>query len=292
MVDRLIPPSVREVSARINVAPSVELFYRAWLPSQPLRTLVLIHGAGQHSGWFGPLGAYCVPHDIAVYALDLRGFGQSGGSRGHVLRFEEYLDDLGQFIDLVVNRHPGHPIFLLGHSLGATIAIRYGQNRPASIDGIILSAPALRLRNPVSRPLYFVLVLLSRLTPWIGLNVARWQPLLSKMARFSSLVDFEPRSTVDPWTTTRFSVRWLIELLRNGQKALDQASTMRLSVLSLCSNTDPLIDPDAVHQFYEALTVRNKQYIMLPSASHDWILQDNARDPVYAYLVHWIITHT
>jgi alpha-beta hydrolase superfamily lysophospholipase len=72
---------------------------------------------------------------------------------------------------------------------------------------------------------------------------------------------------------------------------LDQASTLRLAVLSLCSATDPLIDPDAVHQFFEALTVQDKQYIVLPLAPHDWILQKNAQDPVYRYLVHWLTAH-
>ncbi len=284
-------PIIQEMSDRVRVAPNIELYYRAWLPSRPRLTLVLIHGAGQHSGLFAALGAYCVPHAMAVYALDLRGFGQSMGTRGHIRQFEEYLDDLDQFIALVRTRHPHPPVFVLGHSLGATIAVRYGQERPSRLHGVILSAPALRIRTPIPRLVHSALLLLSRLIPGIGLDMARWQPLLSRMGRFSTLMATEPRLTVDPWTTGRFTVRWLTELLRNGQKALDQAPAMRLSILSLCSATDPLIDPGAVHQFFESLTMRDKQHIVLSHAPHDWILQNNTQDPIYAYLVHWLVRH-
>ncbi|HET9225959.1 MAG TPA: alpha/beta fold hydrolase, partial [Thermoanaerobaculia bacterium] len=34
-----------------------------------------------------------------VWAFDQRGHGHSEGVRGHVLRFQEYLDDLGLFLE-------------------------------------------------------------------------------------------------------------------------------------------------------------------------------------------------
>lgn len=284
-------PIVQTMSDRVRVAPNMELYYRAWLPSRPRMTLVLIHGAGQHSGLFAALGGYCVPHAMAVYALDLRGFGQSMGVRGHIRQFEEYLDDLDQFIAWVRTRHPHHPVFVLGHSLGATIAIRYGQERTSCLDGVIVSAPALRMRTPIPRHVHAALGVLSRLTPGIGLDLGRWQPVLSRLGWFSTLMTPDLRLPSDPWATGRFTVRWLTELLRNGQQALDQAPAMRLAILSLCSATDPLIDPAAVHQFFASLTMRDKQHIVLSQAPHDWILQNNAQDPVYAYIVQWLAAH-
>ncbi len=124
----------------------IEPFYRTLIPNKPSLVLVFIHGAGQqHSGQFADLGRHCLQHNIAFYAFDQRGFGQSTGKRGHIDSFYEYLDDMHKFIGFVREVHPSEPIFLLGHSLGGTIVARYGQEYVSHVQGAIFSAPALRL---------------------------------------------------------------------------------------------------------------------------------------------------
>lgn len=83
-----------------------ELFYRSLIPINPKLILVLIPGAGEHSGQFLDLGKYCLQNNIAFYVMDLRGFGKSTGKRGHVHSFYEYLNDLDSFLCFVKNKHP------------------------------------------------------------------------------------------------------------------------------------------------------------------------------------------
>ncbi|MEX2104963.1 MAG: alpha/beta fold hydrolase, partial [Bacilli bacterium] len=124
----------------------VNLYYHGWVPAEPRALMVLIHGAGEHSGRYSHIGEECLLHQIAFIAPDLRGFGQSGGSRGHINRFHEYLDDLQILITLLQSQYPAVPLFLSGHSLGGLIVIRYGQAYPCKVNGVILSSPALGLR--------------------------------------------------------------------------------------------------------------------------------------------------
>ena len=123
--------------------------------------IVLVHGLGEHSGCYENTGRFLAEQGHDVVAFDNRGFGQSGGRRGHIDRFDTYLDDVE---DLVVERRQsGLPVVLLGHSLGGLIATSYVvAGRPAP-DVLVLSAPALEANLP--RWKRAAAPLLGRLTP-------------------------------------------------------------------------------------------------------------------------------
>src|SRR5260221_307603 len=60
----------------------------------------------------------------AVYAPDHRGHGRSEGPRARIV-FADAAEDLDQLIVLIGERYPGIAVFLLGHSMGGAIALRY-----------------------------------------------------------------------------------------------------------------------------------------------------------------------
>ncbi len=83
----------------------------------------------------------------AVIAPDLRGFGRSGGKRAHLAGWHDYLDDLAVEHD---SARRGHPLVLLGHSMGGLVALSYVLHRPPP-DFLVLSAPALANNLPRSK---------------------------------------------------------------------------------------------------------------------------------------------
>src|SRR5262245_53960940 len=103
-------------SASLAAPDGVSLHYRSWLGvgGQPSAVLLFLHGIASHGAWFGQTAVYLADRGIAVYAPDRRGSGLSKGSRGHLLRYEQALDDVDHFLDLIEQRHPGLPIFLGG----------------------------------------------------------------------------------------------------------------------------------------------------------------------------------
>ena len=61
----------------------VDVFCRRWLPSgQPRAAIVIVHGAAEHSGRYARVADVLQGEGYAVYALDLRGHGQTAGSTG------------------------------------------------------------------------------------------------------------------------------------------------------------------------------------------------------------------
>lgn len=86
----------------------------------------------------------------AVYVLDQRGQGDSGGIRGHLSRFSQLLGDLQAFRRMVRQRGD-LPHVLLGHSFGGLVVLRYLETQPSDpVVGAVLSAPWLATALPVA----------------------------------------------------------------------------------------------------------------------------------------------
>jgi len=147
----------------------LRLFTRTWLPEpEPGGAVVLAHGAGEHCGRYEHVAARLVAEGFGVHALDHRGHGRSEGRRAYVDRIANTVADIDQLVTIARERHPGQPLFLLGHSMGGCLAIAYALERQQRLDGLLLSAPlaALETASPVTRVLG---KLLSAVTPTLGL---------------------------------------------------------------------------------------------------------------------------
>ncbi len=132
------------VEGRLVGTHDVELFWQGWLPPGTVSGIVLIsHGLGEHSGRYGNVVDALLPDGWAVYGLDHRGHGLSGGRRAHLDDYRDFLADFDAFRRTVVDRHPDVPVFLLGHSMGGQIALAYALDHQAALRGLVLSAPAL-----------------------------------------------------------------------------------------------------------------------------------------------------
>jgi alpha-beta hydrolase superfamily lysophospholipase len=101
----------------------------------------LVHGLGEHSGRYDHVGRFLADRGHDVASFDNRGFGRSGGRRGHIDRFHQFLDDVEERLD--ERRALGVPVVLLGHSLGGLICGDYLVSDRPQPDLAILSAPAL-----------------------------------------------------------------------------------------------------------------------------------------------------
>jgi acylglycerol lipase len=153
------------VEGRLGGARGVELYWQGLLPADdPVGVVLICHGLGEHSGRYTNVEDALVPDGWAVYGLDHRGHGRSGGRRAHVDHYADWLVDYDAFRRTVVARHPGLPVFLLGHSMGGQIALAYALDHGAGLRGLVLSAPALA-SNAVPRQAVPVLRLLARVAP-------------------------------------------------------------------------------------------------------------------------------
>ena len=84
--------------------------------------VVICHGVNSHGGQYVWVGEQFASSGFAAYALDLRGRGQVGG-RAVLRRGRRRLRQRRRHtIELAKSRHPGLPVFLLGHSAGGVVS--------------------------------------------------------------------------------------------------------------------------------------------------------------------------
>jgi alpha-beta hydrolase superfamily lysophospholipase/thiol-disulfide isomerase/thioredoxin len=110
---------------------------------KPKVALLCIHGLGLFSGSYQNFGMRMAARGIAVYAIDVRGFGSWMKSQGNEqIDFNASLQDVKAALTAIRQSNPGLPVFLMGESMGGAIALRAASMYPDLIDGLISSVPA------------------------------------------------------------------------------------------------------------------------------------------------------
>jgi alpha-beta hydrolase superfamily lysophospholipase len=141
------------------------LHWREWNPSHAPRAVVAIsHGYAEHSGRYANLAQDLVAAGYAACALDHHGHGLSEGKPVSVRRFDDYVDDFAAYVEDVRQRYPA-PLFVLGHSMGGLIALRYVTRDHPQINGLIISATAAIRPDDVSSLTVAVGRFLSKVAP-------------------------------------------------------------------------------------------------------------------------------
>lgn len=144
-----------EPESRWYTSQRLRLHYVVW-GDERNPPVLLVHGGRDHArNW--DFVARALLADYAVYAVDLRGHGDSDWSTGGMYSMPEYTADIAAFA-----RHLGRdPLALVGHSLGGGIVLQYAGTFPekvrrvAAIEGL---GPGLREHRPAH----------LRMREWIG----------------------------------------------------------------------------------------------------------------------------
>ncbi len=127
-----------------------------YLPSEhpdACGTVVLLNGRTEYLEKYAETVGEFLRRGWGVASFDWRGQGLSdrltaSRLKGHVGRFRDYLDDLGQFVDLIRHQGADGPLILAGHSMGAHIGLRFIRERRHPFAGAVLSSPMIDIEIP------------------------------------------------------------------------------------------------------------------------------------------------
>lgn len=146
---------VLETDPVIDGAPKTH-FYRWQDTSQkPKGVAIAVHGLIMHGRVYDRLAHELTDMGYVVIAPDLRGYGQysqeEAKSQEHKVLYDRSYSDICQLTKAVRNQYPDIPLFLIGESLGAGMAIRVASEHGKLVDGIVLSSPAIKARLHFNR---------------------------------------------------------------------------------------------------------------------------------------------
>jgi len=139
-------PPVRHYQAR----DGAQLAYRAYPAEHSRQTVVLIHGSSASSSSLHTLAEYLQKNDIDVYALDMRGHGESG-RKGDIDYVGQLEDDLEDFMKRMFQNRTD--VILAGFSSGGGFALRFAAgSRQQLFSRYVALAPFIRYDAPTTRP--------------------------------------------------------------------------------------------------------------------------------------------
>ena len=265
------------------------LLLQAWLPAgpdleqapEPVAAIALVHGYGDHGGrhtWFGEDMA---ARGYAVYAYDLRGHGQSSGTRGQIKRFDDYLDDTAVFLDEVRRRQPGRPVVLLGHSLGGLICVRFVQERPCDVRALILSSPFFALTVQPEPAKLIGAKALS--VVWPGHDIGN-TVMAADLSHDPAVVD---AYVTDPLVHHVATARWVAETLSAQDAAMAAAPRVTLPLLLLYGKDDQVADPAFAEAFYATAGSEDKKLVHYEGFYHE-LFNEVDRAQVFADVAAWL----
>lgn len=171
---------------------------RHWPPrGEPWASLLLVHGLSEHSGRYERLGGWLAASGIDVHAYDQRSWGGSGGGRGDVTRWDDFLDDLRERLAATRAMTPdGRPVVVYGHSMGGLIATGYVVSGRPLPDLLVLSAPGVESNH--GRALRTLAAVLARVAPTLRPPIVHQGSLLSRDPAVGAAFRVDPLAVHDP----------------------------------------------------------------------------------------------
>lgn len=276
-------PGVRSCEGSFQGVGGVRLRYRALEVAQPRAALIVVHGLGEHSGRYESFAEAMTASGVSTYAYDQRGHGLSEGRRGHVGRFYMFLQDLDRFVREVgglidVNL----PLFLLGHSMGGLVALRYLEEYDTRFNGAIILAPWLGTAADVPRWKTTLAGVFTRILPSIPFSNGIDPDALSRDPEVAQAYRDDPlvHDRITPRLFTEASVA-----MGAVQRRVDR---IRTPLLIMVPDADRIVDAQRTLAFARSLPPDDVTVRVYPGHYHE-LLNEPDRAATIRELRDWLI---
>jgi alpha-beta hydrolase superfamily lysophospholipase len=270
---------VRDIEVR--AADGTSLRGRVWQRPAPRGAVIVSHGFAEHGGCYRRFAEALGPRlEVDVVAVDYRGHGRSPGRRGVVKRYDDLVDDLSSVLTWSERQLAPVPRFVLGHSNGGQVALRFALERAPSIEGMVISNPALRVAVPIAPVKLRIGRLLAKIAPWATLKGDRRTGVLTRDP------EIQEEHRADPLRHNRISPPLFFGMVAGGEMLLARASEIRLPMLMLIGGQDTVIDPVTSREFFDRLGSEDKTLLFYPRMLHE-PLNELGREQVFEDIARW-----
>jgi lysophospholipase len=280
-----VPENV--VTGAVKTRDGVNLRFARWAPPPGRKgTVVLLQGRAEYIEKYFETVRDLRARGFAVATFDWRGQGLSDRAlsdrrKGHVRNFSEYAVDLETFMEQVVLPDCPPPIFAIGHSMGASIAIRACHDGSRWFERMVMSAPMIAL--PANQRLLGTVARFLRLigrgsayvpngTTTVSINEHFLGNRLTsdpvRFARNAAVLEEEPDLGIGAPT-----VAWADSALRLMKQFADPAyaATIRQPILLVAAGRDEIVSTPAIETF--GMNLLAGRHLILAGAMHE-ILQE------------------
>ncbi len=247
--------------------------------------LLLVHGMGAHSGRWGFAADYFLKHNISSYSIELQGYGQTEGTKGHIESFKEYYRDLLDLYQIILSETPGKKVFILAESMGALISFVFASRHQDLFSGLICISPAFGNGMTIS------LVDYCRMIASLFYNKKKQfvMPFTSQMCtrdgEYQKTMDKDPREH-------RFATSGTLwEIVKAQVASPFIAKKIKIPTLFLAAGEgkDKLVDIKSEKKIFKVLEKNNpkNKLIQYPDMLHALSI-DVGREKVFNDILEWV----
>lgn len=261
------------------------LFWQSWASTDAharRARVALMHGYGEHSSRYAHVAAALVRAGYDVWAMDARGHGRSEGVDAHVALYDEYVLDFERLVDLIDEEWGTQtPLFVLGHSNGGLIALRYAMRRPEAVRAFVVTSPMCGL----------------------AVKVPLWKEkagnLMSKLwPTFALPTDLPPGDlTHDPFVVEQYAKdplvksvatsRWFTEATQAQQDLARRAGRIQHPLLMLVAGADAIVSAPASQALFEDIGSEDRELGVYDKLFHE-ILNETQWAEITRRIITWM----
>ena len=243
------------------------------------RTLVIIHGAGEHGGRYGHFVRHAVEAGWTVICGDLRGHGRSGGVPTHLDRFDQYLEDLDLIWKHFNLKQETTAVF--AHSMGGLVAVRFAQTRTDRMAALALSAPLLGLRVRVKMLKRAVGKLCSVVRPTTRF---RTHVKVSHITRSDDVLESREQ---DPWIERSVTAGWFFQVQHAVTAAHLEAENFHVPLLFLQGDADEVVNHEMANDWLAEISSTDCTQRVMPDHLHE-IINEPGWEQTADEILAWI----
>ncbi|MEI9992732.1 MAG: alpha/beta fold hydrolase [Rhizomicrobium sp.] len=229
-------PANRLRTGAFTASDGAAVPYRLWQSTPAARALVLLlHGASDYSGAFDEIGPRFAAHGMTAFAIDQRGFGATatrGAWRGKNRMIRDAIEAI---LYLRLRYGAALPVFIVGESMGAALAVHAAARAPdLDLAGIVLAAPG--AISGMWRRLFGSL--LTRVFRFFAPNSGI---VIERISGWEFTPGAAIRLIGDPMVLRRIRPAMLFGLFKLARSAVDEAEHVRIPALTMIGGREDVV---------------------------------------------------
>lgn len=273
------------------------LAYAYLVPEEARQAVVILPGRTEFIDKYAETAFDLFRQGFSVFLLDHRGQGSSDrllsdSHKGHVESFDDYVEDLQQFLVQIVLPLTEKAPVLLGHSMGGAIAARHLQIYPKVVAAAVLCSPMLEINT--GAPQSIVWPILARIDAMLAplssepgyvpgggeyktITYAK-EGKLNKLTSSERRLDYFNQQCLDnPSVQLGAPTRqWLLQAFHCMETVIRDADKVQVPVTLLISGGDRVVREGGQKMFVDALRANARaaaDYIVIEDAEHELLVE-------------------
>lgn len=261
----------------IDSFDGTKICYKKDVNENAKAVVIIVHGIAEHLMRYEYLKDKLLSFGYTVYRFDNRGHGKSGGRRGYVKSYKDFIKDTDMIVELARKENGNLPIFMIGHSMGGFITAAYGALFKDKLRGQIISGAATN-----KFPLSFMLKCINPKYFLRGMVPNSFSKYLSTDTEVGKAYD------ADPLVLKETTVKLNLEFSGNGVNwLLKQLPDYNYPCLILHGGEDKIVPPEFSRLFYKNIGSKDKELKIYPGMYHE-IYNEVKKDEVIEDVHKWI----